>query len=96
MNDRVSDERLGELLSDKSKTGFLSWAHWLMPKRYEDVVLPALRELERLLAQRCETCGNGAETLGPPFDSVGCNEHHGWWPKDGYCHEWKTPEKRDE
>ena len=49
----------------------------------------ALIELQQYRSQRCETCGNSAETLGPPFDSVGCKEHHGWWPKSGYCHLWK-------
>ena len=46
-------------------------------------------EITKRRTQRCETCGNSAETLGPPFDSVGCKEHHGWWPKSGYCHLWK-------
>ena len=109
MSERVSKDRLDELrgiyfrlLSEHICNGGQCDPNQIDPpqlcqraREYWDVIGVIEAEIERRL-QRCETCGNGAETLGPPFDSVGCNEHHGWWPKDGYCHEWKTPEKRDE
>jgi len=92
---RISDETLAIILEgwkryERSRTGFGA----PKPSAKEEVAL--LRELQERRAQRCETCGNGAETLGPPFDSVGCNEHQGWWPKDGYCHLWRAKEETDD